>query len=1230
MPKAATPTHADRDFDLGIEGFRFSDLFEPARLRGLHRTFEAGVAAADPELASAWAEYARTGGRELDATRVSELVLRKAPHVARFVARLFRCEEEHGALLARVETEEPIARFKRDFVKRRVLARFKGADAAALDARALRASVGALWEVLVPGGDPDDEAAAARGTLLLLDLRVQLAGAKSEAEVRAEGDAAKRAAGERAAELRERVAAKLPDLASAEGVPFLDGLLGLVEQWVAARRGDPGTPAAARAWISYRQPHAVDFQQLVEMERPRVDLPEEVVGPAKHRRARDGFHLTDPRWSPREVHAETHYCLLCHDRKKDSCSKGFAAPEPEAGYKPNPLGVPLAGCPLDEMISEMHALRRGGDSLAALAVVAIHNPMAAGTGHRICNDCMKACIFQKQEPVDIPQIETGVLMDVLELPWGAEIYGFLTRWNPLDVRRPYALPYNGKNVLVVGLGPAGYTLAHHLLKDGFGVVGIDGLKIEPLPMDLTGADGRSPRPIRNWSELRVDLASRPLVGFGGVSEYGITGRCDKNFLTLLYLMLARHRHFRVKGGVRFGGTVTLEDAWALGFDHIAIASGAGKPTLVRFENNLIRGIRKASDFLMALQLTGAFRRDSLANLQVRLPAIVIGGGLTAIDTATELVAYYVVQVEKVLERHEALVAARGAASVDALFDAEEKEILAEALEHGSAVRAEREAARAAGRAPDFGPLLDRWGGVSIAYRRTVQESPAYRLNHEEVKKCFEEGVRFVERVTPKRAIPDAHGALEAMEFERSEGGTVTLPARTLCVAAGTSPNTTYERELPGHFALDGKRAFFQPHRAVAGDDGSHALEPSDAGAPGAFFTSQRSADGRLVSYYGDNHPKYAGSVVKAMASARDGAPHVYALFEREFAGLEESAQPQRESRWRDFSARIDGAFDATVVEVNRLTPTIVEVVVRAPYAAQRFHPGQFYRLQNYEAHSSKPVTAGIPTVLSLEGIALTGAWNDPAKGLLSLIILEMGTSSRLCASLRPGEPVVVMGPTGAPTEIPKDEVVVLCGGGLGNAVLFSIAKALKANGCTVVYFAGYKKPQDVFKVDDIEAGTDQVIWSTDVAPAIAPRRPSDRSFVGNIVQSMLAYAKGDLGDVVAPLSTARRLIAIGSDRMMAAVTRARHEVLAPYLAPGHEGIGSINSPMQCMMKEVCAQCLQKHVDPKTGKESFVFSCFNQDQPLDHVDWGHLAARLRQNTVQEKLSNLWLTHVMESR
>ena len=169
---------------------------------------------------------------------------------------------------------------------------------------------------------------------------------------------------------------------------------------------------------------------------------------------------------------------------------------------------------------------------------------------------MKGCIFQKQEPVNIPQIETGVLTDVLALPWGVEIYGLLTRWNPLNPRRPVARPYTGRKVLVVGLGPAGYTLAHYLLNEGFGVVG------HRRPEDRA-ASGRLDRartaaasaPIRDWSEIARPLDERPLAGFGGVSEYGITVRWDKNFLTLIHLTLARRRRFAILGGVRFGGTL---------------------------------------------------------------------------------------------------------------------------------------------------------------------------------------------------------------------------------------------------------------------------------------------------------------------------------------------------------------------------------------------------------------------------------------------------------------------------------------------------------------------------------------------------------------------------------------------------------------------------------------------------------------------------------------------------
>ncbi len=358
-----------------------------------------------------------------------------------------------------------------------------------------------------------------------------------------------------------------------------------------------------------------------------------------------------------------------------------------------------------------------------------------------------------------------------------------------------------------------------------------------------------------------------------------------------------------------------------------------------------------------------------------------------------------------------------------------------------------------------------------------------------------------------------------------------------------------------------------------------------------------------------------------MASAKYGFLQVAALFGPHDARTDAAL----EQKWRDQAARLDDELRATVVAVHRLTSNIVEVVIKAPFASRHFHPGQFYRLQNFETHSA--VVEG--TRLTMEGLALTGAWTDPDKGLLSLIVLEMGGSSRLVASLRPNDPVVVMGPTGSPTEIPQGETVLLAGGGLGNAVLFSIGKALRAAGCRVVYFAAYRKKDDVFKIDDIEAAADEVIWSVDAGAPIQPRRPQDRTLVGNVVQAIQHYAEGKLGEAT-NLSQVARIIAIGSDRMMRAVRDARHGVLQPFLNPDHSAVASINSPMQCMMKEVCAQCLQKHVDPKTGKEHIIFSCFNQDQPMDWVDFNNLAARLRANTVQEKLTNLWLDKLLAVR
>ncbi len=235
------------------------------------------------------------------------------------------------------------------------------------------------------------------------------------------------------------------------------------------------------------------------------------------------------------------------------------------------------------------------------------------------------------------------------------------------------------------------------------------------------------------------------------------------------------------------------------------------------------------------------------------------------------------------------------------FDEEEKKVLGEFIVHGKAIREERARAEAAGEEPNFVPLIQSWGGVSLVYRKRMQDSPAYRLNHEEVQKALEEGINFVECMNPTEAVPDEFSAVKAIIFERLDynaetgrfdktGEMTEFPARTVCVAAGTSPNVIYEKEKPGTFKLDEWKQFFEPFKVSKNGDGKFHVDEVEKGETG-FFTSYES-DGKFISYYGDNHPKYAGNVVKAMASAKNGYSKVVEIFEDELK--QQGSLPQNE------------------------------------------------------------------------------------------------------------------------------------------------------------------------------------------------------------------------------------------------------------------------------------------------------------------------------------------------
>jgi len=1151
---------------LQLHGFSYAELFNASGLNRLDQAFLAALNSNNPTLHAALIAY-RTGRIQQNPLEISELLISCAIVLEQFLADLFSIEEAVAVSQAQTVSNNPISIFKKYFVLRRAKKEMAKVDnfsnLAELD----------LWL----------ESACEKAALKSADkeLAVALLGTQFLADQ----------AGE------------------AENIEKL-------VQWCTRILTSPEGESIRTTWVSFKLPERTDYANLVPTEPLAHDKCGRVAVPQSKWRERDGFKLTDPRMNAREVQDEINYCIFCHDHEGDLCSKGFPVKkgDPSQGLKKNPLDVTLTGCPLEEKISEMQALKRDGHTLAALAMVMVDNPMCPATGHRICNDCMKACIYQKQEPVNIPQIETRVLTDVLALPWGVEIYDLLTRWNPLRDKQWVMKPYNGLKVMIAGMGPAGFTLAHHLLLEGFAVVGFDGLKIEPLPEQLIK------QPVYRFSDLTESLDERLMAGFGGVAEYGITVRWDKNFLKLIYLSLLRRPYFQVFGGVRFGGTINVEDAWEMGFDHFVVAVGAGLPKALPIPGSMAPGMRQANDFLMALQLGNAAKSSSLTNLQIRLPAVVIGGGLTGVDTATELQAYYIRQVEKILTRYEILVAEHGEDYLNQQLDAADLEVLTEYLRHGQAVRKERERARTQKQQPNFIKLAHEWGGVTIAYRRSMQESPAYVLNHEELKKALEEGIFYAEGLEPAAVDLNEYGLAETLichkriRDQSNEWVTTTeevrLPARSILVATGTQPNTAYEFEHRGTFnrlSLQYQHYEDIDGELAVGHGVKHCKEPMF----GPFTSYQKEA--HRVSLIGDTHPVFHGSVVKAIASGMRTYPKILTVLQ------DKLSQIGNDDEYQAFAKRMTDIFSAHIVSIMRKTPHVIELTVHAPLAAKHFKSGQFYRLQNFETLAPR----FDHTLLQMEPLALVTAECEPQLGLLTFIVNENSANAKLCALLNPGEAVSLMGPTGVRAKISLQHEAVLI---IGNASSFAFVRnygaALRAAGNRVIYLGQFNNQEEVYCQQQLEQATDIILWQTASGDLIQTKRSQDITETGDDLVTTLTTHANALA-----LQDVDRIYIVGDTDMLRRFQAARKTKLKDILIKDPNVLGSVYGNMQCMLKGVCAQCLQWQIDPETGQRTkAVFACSWQDQPLELIDIDHMEARQLQNRLLDQLNKLWIDHL----
>jgi NADPH-dependent glutamate synthase beta subunit-like oxidoreductase len=495
----------------------------------------------------------------------------------------------------------------------------------------------------------------------------------------------------------------------------------------------------------------------------------------------DFENLVDPDspYKKKEGFSEANYCIYCHNQEKDSCRNGMeektkhhdnapCAPlDDRVEYAHNPLDNTLSGCPLKQKISEMNYLYAKGNIIAALAITMIDNPLVAATGHRVCNDCMKSCIFQKQEPVDIPCVESDMLRDVLLLPYGAEIYYLLTRWNPLE---NYIAKENSHGkALVAGMGPAGFALSYYLLREGHFVTGVDSMEISKL-------DERFFKPIANWKET---VGTYKPQGFGGVSEYGITDRWDKSNLLLIRMILERFPNFELKDKMKLGEDISLKEA-GKNNDYIALCLGAGQPNLPQVKNADAKGIISAFDFLME------------RNIGSSHPDGPIGLGMDPVNTDSEMLC----------------IPAPGFLGCYAPLG----EVLAPVIILGAGLTAIDCALEAIKCIDD----------VTILYRKSMRESPSYRENHDELQIALDKGIKCTENTNLESIELDESGRIKSVNG--------SIPARTLVFAFGTGYND--------QILLD------EPDVAMAYKD--------------------------KIGIFGDLDPKYTGSVVKAIASSKDG------------------------------------------------------------------------------------------------------------------------------------------------------------------------------------------------------------------------------------------------------------------------------------------------------------------------------------------------------------------------
>ena len=148
-----------------------------------------------------------------------------------------------------------------------------------------------------------------------------------------------------------------------------------------------------------------------------------------------------------------------------------------------------------------------------------------------------------------------------------------------------------------------------------------------------------------------------------------------------------------------------------------------------------------------------------------------------------------------------------------------------------------------------------------------------------------------------------------------------------------------------------------------------------------------------------------------------------------------------------------------------IAPGIKRFVIEAPRIARKQKPGQFVILRVYEQGERIPIT--------IEG-------SDPTRGTISIVVQSVGKTTTLLNSLHGGDLIMdVVGPLGKPSEIAKFGTVVVVGGGVGTAMAYPSAVAMKQAGNRVITIVGARNRELVILERELKAVSDALMITTD-------------------------------------------------------------------------------------------------------------------------------------------------------